>query len=145
MVTRHKHWFTIGLYTLLGIAYGINHIAIELSHCSNSVDPILVGDLNVYLYQTEDREHKKYLMAMLVSESLKDMDNHFRPRWGWQDRRSWIMIRVALGGVVLSRITLGNRLEKSQKLRSGTRTITITSTWSSSAYKDVPYKITRAS
>ena len=57
------------------------------------MDPIFVGDLNVYIYQTEEREHGKDLMAIIVFESLKDMVNHFRPQWGPRNFRSWIMFR----------------------------------------------------
>ena len=45
-----------------------------LRHCPNGMDPILVGDLNIYLSQTEGTEHGKYIVEMIVLESLKDID-----------------------------------------------------------------------
>ena len=61
----------------------------SLIHYSDGVDPILVGDININLYQTEGRECEKDLAEMIEVEVLKNMASHFQKCW---DRHTWIIV-----------------------------------------------------
>ena len=49
--TGRNHGFIICRYISLGNASKTNHIAAALGHFPDGVDPILVGDLDVNIYQ----------------------------------------------------------------------------------------------
>ena len=65
-----KMWLVVGCYVLPGSAAETEHIAKALCHCPDGLEPILVGDLNVNLSQTEGRESKKYLTVIMVVEEI---------------------------------------------------------------------------
>ena len=56
MVMGRKMWFIVRCYVLPGSEAETEHIAKALCHCLDSLEPILVGDINVNLSQTEGRE-----------------------------------------------------------------------------------------
>ena len=55
MVTGQKRWFIVGCYVPLDSVAETNHIATALVHCPDTMDTILVGDINVNLFQMEGR------------------------------------------------------------------------------------------
>ena len=73
-----KQWLVVGCYTPPHRSDNTKEITMSLIHYSDGVDPILVGDININLYQTEGRECEKDLAEMIEVEGLKDMASHFQ-------------------------------------------------------------------
>ena len=71
LVTRHKRWFVSGCYIPPGSAAETEHITKALCHCPDGLELILVGDLNVNLYQPEGVDIDKYLVVMMVVEDME--------------------------------------------------------------------------
>ena len=71
MVMGRKRWFIVGCYVPPDSAADTDHIAKALCHCPDSLEPILVEDLNVNLSQPEGRESKNYLAVIMVVEEIE--------------------------------------------------------------------------
>ena len=65
-----KRWLIVRCYVLPGSAAETEHIAKALCHCPDGLEPILVGDLNIKLSQTEGRESDKDLTVIMVVEEI---------------------------------------------------------------------------
>ena len=58
--------FVVRCYVLQGSSSNTDHTATALGHYPDYVKPILVGYLNVNLYQTEGRDSDKALAVIMV-------------------------------------------------------------------------------
>ena len=85
MAMGRKRWFVV--------------IGTALGHCPYGMGPILVGNLNVDLSQTEVRYLNKDPAVMLVLDGLNEMATHFRAQRGQWEFRAWIMVRQHRDGV----------------------------------------------
>ena len=96
MVKGERQWYIIGFYLAPDDTSTIESVVAELKEKPRGAKLLVAGKFNTKLSDTEGDWRGEEIAAMIASEGLKDMSEHFLPRQRSRIRyrRIWIMIQA---------------------------------------------------